>query len=68
MRPAVSSKRRAPGTASEAPGKTKRIDFGFRGRSGDPVASHPDDLSHSPPLARGRPAARHNPFSNPRAT
>lgn len=67
MRPAVSSKRRAPGTASEAPGKTKRIDFGFRGRSGDPVASHPDDLSHSPPPRAGPSGRAPQPFLQPKS-
>src|SRR3989344_2786919 len=67
MRPAVSSKRRAPVTASEAPGKTKRTDFGFRGRSGDPFASHPDDLSHSPPPRAGPSGRAPQPFLQPKS-
>ena len=67
MRPAVSSKRRAPGTVCRSSGKTKRTDFGFRGRSGDPVASYPDDLSHSPPLRAGPFGRAPQPFLQPQS-
>ncbi len=67
MRPAVSSRRRARNTVSDPLRKSNAPNLASRGRSGDRLASRPDDLSHSPPPRAGPSGRAPQPFLQPKS-